>query len=264
MSECSHDDALKAIISRQAFHWGDDVRESYHLHAEQDMDRQWRDIIAPVLQRHPIDYTVTVDLACGHGRNSLKLAERAGRVIMVDVNPENTFVCREKFPEPRFCVMLTNGYDLRGITDGAATFVYCFDAMVQFDIAIVHAYLAEILRVLSAGGYAFLHHANFLQGFATDFREVPTWRNFLTREIFAGMCRRMGFEVCEQTTIDWGTHRDHDCLSVIRKPAGAALANVDAVLSADRFWLDVLATVRDESIRSVRAAAQPRSSVSAS
>ena len=71
--------------------------ESYFASAEQWIDRQWSVEIEPILTRHPIDYSLTVDLGCGQGRNIPKLLPLAGKVIGLDVNPELIDLCNKRF-----------------------------------------------------------------------------------------------------------------------------------------------------------------------
>ncbi len=240
-------------VRREAFFWGDDVSDTYFAAAEAAMDEQWADLITPVLRRHPIDYSVIMELSCGHGRNSAKLSPLAGRMILVDVNPDNIAFVRTRFDTARHRFVLNSGYDLADIADGEATFVYSFDSMVHFDAGLVALYVPEFARVLKPGGYGFIHHSNYSEGRAlrdlprrlkqrfyralvlamhgkerfphlatasnSGFRANPHWRAINSRENFADLCRKAGLEVVEQTVIDWGGVRDLDCLTVFRRPA---------------------------------------------
>jgi len=202
------------------------------------MDDQWRELIWPMLSRHDVDYSDVMDFACGHGRNARKLAEHAQRVTLVDVNPDNIEFCRQRFVGERYTFFLASGYDLSQVADASLSFVYSFDAMVHFDLAIVHAYVAEFARILRPGGYGFVHHSNFSRGFGRDFRLDPGWRNFNSREIFASLCRRFGLEICEQRLLDWGAP-EHDCFTVFRRPLVPAAV---APSEVDQHWLRVLRT----------------------
>ena len=229
-------DDLQQIVEDEAFLWGSEMRVDYHARAEREMDQQWRDIIWPVLSKYNIDYSDAMDFACGHGRNAIKLSELAQRVTLVDVNPENIAFCRERFIGDRYSFVVTSGYDLRAVADASLSFIYSFDAMVHFDLAIVHAYVAEFARVLRPGGYGFIHHSNHASGFGCDFRQDPGWRHFNSAEIFASLCARFGLEICEQKLLDWGA-KDHDCLTVFRKPATLRQVPPGDI---DQHWLRVL------------------------
>jgi ubiquinone/menaquinone biosynthesis C-methylase UbiE len=210
----------KATVSREAFLWGDSVTEVYHSKAASHMDRQWNEIIRPILLRHPIDYSMTMDLACGQGRNSTKLSPLSQRMILVDVNPENIATVKKRFAADKHEFLLNSGFDLAGVESGSISFLYTFDSMVHFDTEIVLLYVKECYRVLRSGAHGFVHHSNFTGAPGADFRNNPHWRNFMSKELFAHFCIRNGLEVVEQVLIPWGDMRDLDCLTVFRKPAG--------------------------------------------
>jgi predicted RNA methylase len=68
------------------------------------MAAHWSQIIEPIIGDRA--YEVVVDLAAGRGRNSALLAEKAKRVICVDINPENIEFLRKRFrgdPASIFC-----------------------------------------------------------------------------------------------------------------------------------------------------------------
>lgn len=241
---------LDAIVSDQAFLWGDDVHEAYHLPAEADMHRQWTTQIWPLLAKHEIDFSHSVDLACGHGRNTAMLSPLSQKVTLVDVNAENIEFCQKRFRGERYAFVKTSGYDLKDIADASVSFVYSFDAMVHFDLMIVHAYVKEFARILRPGGYGFVHHSNCQEAFGKDFRDVQGWRNFNSRDIFARQCERFGLEVVEQQLLDWGPP-DHDCFTVFRKPQKAKPVAAEAI---ERCWQTMLDAARVSSER--RSAAQ--------
>src|SRR5262245_47266352 len=72
---------------------GADWRKSpYYDMAEGFMDACWSEIIWPMVS--DCDFSVVVDLAAGHGRNSEKLRRVAGHVHVVDIVAENVEFCR--------------------------------------------------------------------------------------------------------------------------------------------------------------------------
>jgi ubiquinone/menaquinone biosynthesis C-methylase UbiE len=91
------------------------------------MDYQWA-YLERFFSQHPIDYASSMELACGHGCNSERLADRAKSIVLVDVNPENILFCKKRFPDKPWRFVLNNGFGLRDIPDQSITFVYCFEA----------------------------------------------------------------------------------------------------------------------------------------
>ncbi|MBM3464262.1 MAG: class I SAM-dependent methyltransferase [Armatimonadetes bacterium] len=88
---------------------GDDWKQAvYFDEAEADMESQWNTTIWPMIR--DCEFTTTLDLAAGHGRNSEKLKQVAQKVIIADINAENVEYCRQRFADdPRFEFVLTNG-----------------------------------------------------------------------------------------------------------------------------------------------------------
>lgn len=196
----------------------------YYDKAELHMDTLWEEMIWPFLSPHAahLDFSTTMDLAAGHGRNSAKLISLASRLYIVDINQENIDFCRNRFgrDNPKVVYHLTDGYSLPFLPDGELTFVYCFDAMVHFDSDVVRAYLGEFRRVLQPGvGRAFLHHSNYVGNPGGDHRAHPSWRNFMSKELFAHYAKKEGLDVVSQQLIDWmGDGSNIDCLSLLSRP----------------------------------------------
>ncbi|MGC4113621.1 MAG: class I SAM-dependent methyltransferase [Myxococcales bacterium] len=202
-----------------AEHVGDDWKqEVYYDRAEARMEESWNNLVWPLIES--CDLSCVVDLAAGHGRNTVKLLESgARRVYVVDINQENIDVCRQRFRgDDRVCFLRNDGFSLRGIGDAEASLVYCFDAMVHFDSDVVRSYLKECMRVLSVGGTAFLHHSNYDKNPAGDWRSNPGWRNFMSQALFLHYSAKEGLEVLSSTVIDWDTP-GQDCLTLVGKPA---------------------------------------------
>jgi SAM-dependent methyltransferase len=196
--------------------WG--PKNPYFEQAEASMDSLWDRLIAPFIAR--CDARMTVDLACGQGRNTRKLLPLVTEIIGLDYQKGNTDFCTSRFAdEPKARFYPNNGFDLRPVADQWATLVYSFDAMVHFEPEVVAAYLTDIHRVLQPGGSAFLHHSNYTGG--TDWRRNPASRNAMSAGRFAILARQAGFDIREQRVIPWGQHADLDCLTLLGKPLNA-------------------------------------------
>jgi ubiquinone/menaquinone biosynthesis C-methylase UbiE len=190
------------------------------------MHEQWERLIWPVIA--DLDHRAVLELAAGHGRNSARLLETAGSLVLVDINPSCLDACRARFGDdhPRVRYLSTDGYSLRGVDDQSITLVYCFDAMVHFAPDVVAAYLPEICRVLVPGGHAFLHHSNHAVARDADFRDAPHWRNYMSMEEMARLAEAAGLTVTWSKAIDWGRGEDRcenlDGLSLLRRDADVA------------------------------------------
>ena len=194
------------------------AQSGYYDLAERHMEVFWTDTFPFYAQFRRLDLTDTVELACGHGRHTLQVVDQ-GRFTLVDVNAINVDFCRERFQgHPNVTVMECNGSSLAGIADAGTTAVFCYDAMVHFELEDVVAYLHEIMRVLRPGGQALLHFSNYDAAPGGLYHDNPHWRNFNSAKIFRHFATRTGFEVLHLQTLAWGHDLDLDALALIRKP----------------------------------------------
>jgi ubiquinone/menaquinone biosynthesis C-methylase UbiE len=207
---------LERFVRNEAFMWGDNVTKSYFELAETHADAQW-EFVQRFLAPFPIDYTNTVELSCGHGRHSEKLAILAQNLWLIDVNPENILFCRQKYSRKPWTFVLNNGFDLQDISNTSITFIYCLEAAVHFDLEIILSYIKEFRRVLTPGAFGFVHHSNVTNNPGVDFRTRPHWRNFMSKDIFAHLCIHNGLDIVDQYLFDQGGPQA-DCFSLVRKP----------------------------------------------
>jgi diketogulonate reductase-like aldo/keto reductase len=206
---------LERFVKDEAFHFGDNAAEWYFEPAEETMDVQW-EYVQLFLGNHPIDYTNTIELSCGRGRNSERLSTLSKNLVLVDVVPENILFCKTRFPDKSWRFVINNGFDLREISSKSITFVYCFEAAVHFDLEIILSYIKEFRRVMTLGAFGFVHHSNVTANPGKDYRTIPHGRNFMSKEIFTHLCVHNGLEIVDQHVFDQGGP-EADCFSLFRK-----------------------------------------------
>jgi SAM-dependent methyltransferase len=180
----------------------------YYDAAEQGIERQWRELIWPFLTDREesgcINFSRTVELAAGHGRNSAKLLPLAGRLYLVDINTENITFLRRRFGKnAKINYHINNGYSLPFLNNNSISFIYCFDAMVHFDSDVIRSYMKEFARILAPEGCAFAHHSNYTGNPGGDPHRNPGWRHFMSRELFAHYANKEGLRVIRQKPVDW-------------------------------------------------------------
>jgi SAM-dependent methyltransferase len=207
-------DTLRKLAAYSGDPWTPE--NSYFAHAEAYMEELWSGLVWPLIES--CDFSHTVDLAAGHGRNSVKLAMLAKRLTIIDIQPGNIEACKQRFSGRKgIDYFVNNGFDLRPLADDDVTLVYCFDAMVHFDSDVVRSYLRDTRRVLVPGGRGFFHHSNYTGGH--DWRTNTGARNFMTKELFAHYALKEGLSVISQRVINWGKDTNIDCLSICEYPA---------------------------------------------
>lgn len=215
----------RSIVERQILECAvaHDVSQSssvtYFAMAESGMDSQWSSMVWPRIQG--FDFSVTLDLAAGHGRNIEKLKSLAGEIYVVDVNQSCIDACQARFGESdgkcRFHYLVNDGCSLKGVPGGSITSVYSWDAMVHFDKFVVRRYILEFARVLKSGGRAFFHHSNYGHVASdADWRSNPGWRSSTTKEFVADSVREAGLELISQDSIDSGG-APFDAITICRK-----------------------------------------------
>jgi SAM-dependent methyltransferase len=196
----------------------------YFSDAEPFMAQQWETTIWPIIEGE--NFEKTLDLACGHGRNTEFLRRHACSIELVDVNESCISACKERFGEAidgcRFRYHLTDGDGLPGISENSLTFVYSWDSMVHFDKIVVRDYVKEIFRVLQPGGTAFLHHSNLGSTVPdSDWAHNVGTRSDMSGDLMRDYAKDAGLNVKFQRlsgrTDGWGQD-DLDCLSLLQKP----------------------------------------------
>ena len=156
-----------------------------------------------------LDLTAIVEIACGHGRHSEQIVDRAGKLYLVDINETNIDACRKRFAGRDNIVFICNsGGDLAAIDDAAVTSVFCYDAMVHFEASDVLGYLADVHRVLKPGGYALLHYSNFDNNPGGFYRDNPGHRNFFSEKMMRHFADRADFAVVEHAVFPWALGPD--------------------------------------------------------
>jgi SAM-dependent methyltransferase len=176
---------------------------------EWNASAEWKDaLIDDVLDRWIPRGGAVLEVGPGGGRWSEPLLERASRLILVDVSERPLELCRERFAGAgNVEFVLSTGADLPGVADGSVDAVWSFDVFVHVAPVDQARYLAEIARVLVAGGVAVIHHADGRNRGLAPSRQG--WRSPMSRGLFASLAASCGLVV--ETQIDsWGPDGRYD------------------------------------------------------
>jgi ubiquinone/menaquinone biosynthesis C-methylase UbiE len=195
----------------------------YFAEAEKVMPWQWENVIWPIVR--DCDFTATLDLGCGYGRNTEFLRRHAKTIDLVDINETCLQGCRERFGDHRdgcsFRYHATLGNGLPTIPDRSITLFYSWDTMVHFDKIVMRDYLREITRILAPGGRGFLHYSNLgAERPNSDLATNHGHRSDMSGDLFSQYAAENGLRVIfhrlSGKADGWG--RDSlDCLTLIER-----------------------------------------------
>ena len=198
-------------------------------------DMQWYWEIYPRIRRH-LPASTILEIGPGHGRFSEYLKPFCQSLILVDISERCIHACKERLGEDGVVYKVGDGLTLTGVKNASVDFCFSFESLVQSDTGVLEANLAEVARVLSTDGFAFLHHSN-LGAFPLYFRFkdlVPKklrrplkrrgWLDYdemrapgVTADWFERAVLKAGLHCHTQELIPWGGKRLIDCISVIGK-----------------------------------------------
>jgi hypothetical protein len=148
-------------------------------------------------------------------------------------------------------------------------FAFSFDSLPHADPTVIRSYLAELDRVLTPGGTAFIHHSNLgavnsrLGPFRRRLDRVPAsplrkllertgvlertgWRDRQTSaEMVVEMCRGLGIRCVSQELVNWAGKGLSDCFTVLERSAGE-----EPPTRVENYgWRDEIRRVRSEAER---------------
>lgn len=197
----------------------EDGMNQYFYAAEQksSVDVFWGENSLFLKQFNKLDLTNVIELACGRGRHVTRYLNLAEKITLVDILKQNIEICKERFKDSdKITYYCNNGYNLEKLEENQYTALFCYDAMVHFEMMDIYEYLKDIYRVLAPGGMALIHHSNNTSDYMASFANAPQGRSFMSKDIFAYLAFRCGFKIISQEEIDWGV-KNLDCISLIAK-----------------------------------------------
>jgi ubiquinone/menaquinone biosynthesis C-methylase UbiE len=182
---------------------------------------EWkRSLIDEVMRANLKPQTTILEIGPGAGRWTESLQSLAGRLILVDLSDRCIEYCRRRFAQADNMEFHVNdGRSLTAVASNSVDGVWSFDVFVHIAPPDVDAYIAEIARVLRAGGRAVIHHAKAgREDGAADIGQ----RSNMTSAQFAAMVDKHGLSIVEQFG-SWGPDgqfkltKKWDTVSVLEK-----------------------------------------------
>jgi SAM-dependent methyltransferase len=159
-----------------------------------------------------------VELACGHGRHSELVAQRADKLYLLDVVADNIDFCRTRLARfQNIEYHINNGFNFEPIDANSVTAIFCYDAMVHFSPDVAASYLKDTARILKSGGMALYHHSNYAGPAKEHYGMHPHARNCMTMPLFAQYAQQAGLQLVQSQSLSWGGINDLDGLTLLRK-----------------------------------------------
>lgn len=208
--------------------------DAYYNAVEKDAPSQFLHYFKPKLDRYNLakPNSIVLDFACGRGRIANYFKDICQKVICCDSSTDALEFCQNRFKENTnviYSISKSNGIQLE---NESIDFIYSWDAMVHFSYKSLDFYMSEFYRLLKNSGYAFIHHSNLINSepFNNDIKdgiwdgknkseiwyENIGYRSNISKEEFAFIAKKHGFEIINQETIDWSA-KNLDCISIIKK-----------------------------------------------
>jgi ubiquinone/menaquinone biosynthesis C-methylase UbiE len=164
-------------------------------------------LLEDVLKAWIPEGAVVLEVGPGAGRWTSVLAERASRLVLVDVSERPLELCRERFGDDGVQYVVSSRGELPGVDSGSIDAVWSFDVFVHVPPPDQAAYLEEMARVLAPGGVAVIHHSD-----GQNRGRLPSrvgWRSPMSRDLFAALAVQRGLRIRSQFD-SWGADRCHD------------------------------------------------------
>jgi SAM-dependent methyltransferase len=160
-----------------------------------------------------------LEIAPGFGRITQFLSILASELTVIDLNPLCIEKTKEKLGDHVSAYFINDGRSLDGVLDESQDLVFSFDSFVHMHANVIEEYIQEIFRVLTPGGYAFIHHSWLYGG--NDYSFINSGgRSNMSPELFRNFVENHGMEIVSQKPIhflpvfSWdGT----DCISIFKK-----------------------------------------------
>jgi ubiquinone/menaquinone biosynthesis C-methylase UbiE len=172
-------------------------RRFAHLGDEWGPEEYVRHVVGDYVAPHCAPGARALEIGPGGGRYTARLAPLARSLACVDVSTRMLERVRRRFADaPHVETVHGNGSDLGAIEDGSVDFAFAHNVFVQLHLEDVFGYLAELARVLAAGGRASIHYASL--------SNPEGWRHFLEHRSSwsADPCQRGRFCPLALSTMD--------------------------------------------------------------
>jgi len=156
-------EALREAWSRYPGEWQRDERLSRGAHTlgEEWGGGEFADLLVELVAEHLGPQVDVLELGCGGGKFSARLAPRCRSLLCTDISAEmlehtrSTLAARELGANVAYAQL--DGVDFSGVEDGSVDFIFSYDVQLHLQPENVFSYMLDARRVLRDGGVLMLH-----------------------------------------------------------------------------------------------------------
>lgn len=133
------------------------VKDFYNKTAQQWADKFYEDdgclpVLTDFMSRLPYGSRV-LDLCCGAGYDSMRLAQMGASVVGIDLSEESVAIAKERNPDIQFYVEnMLDDYSYIGKVDA----IICMAGLVHIPAEKLRAAFEQMARVIDTGGFVLL------------------------------------------------------------------------------------------------------------
>jgi ubiquinone/menaquinone biosynthesis C-methylase UbiE len=159
-------DALRMAWSRYPEEWKTD--QALSMGAE-TLGEEWggpefADRIVELVEPYLGGGTDVLELGCGGGKFSRRLAPRCRSLLCTDISAEMIEHTRATLStrglDENVDYLVLNGVDFSGVPDESADFIFSYDVLLHLPPENVYSYMCDARRVLRDNGVFMLHQVN--------------------------------------------------------------------------------------------------------
>jgi 2-polyprenyl-3-methyl-5-hydroxy-6-metoxy-1,4-benzoquinol methylase len=125
---------------------------------------EFADYLVDLVSPHLGDHADVLELGCGGGKFSQRMAPRVRSLVCTDISPAMIDHTRTNLAGRGIGANVTyqvlNGIDFTGVPSGSADFIFSYDVLLHVQPQNVFSYLLDARRVLRDGGVFMLHQIN--------------------------------------------------------------------------------------------------------
>jgi len=178
---------------------------------------QWFGSLYPRLHRFLPAHAI-LEIAPGYGRWTKFLLSMCQKYMGVDLSSQCIESCKGSFASASHAQFFNNdGMSIDAAPDNTFDLVFSFDSLVHAETEVLDSYVPQILRKLTYGGIAFVHHSNVAA--LPPMKWIPHMRSSsVSAETVASAITRASGNILLQEIINWHGEDMIDCISIFCRP----------------------------------------------